>query len=58
MDNVDNFVDKNRLDNKNVDEIQNDSQKFYTIRIPADENMLNRIEEYLKFAEITYEVIK
>lgn len=51
--NVDNFG-LNELDPQVVDK----SQNSYTIRIPADDAFLNQIEEYLKFAEIPYEVVK
>lgn len=54
VDNVDKVVDKCGVDCDTVEK----SQKGYTIRIPADEAMLNQVEEYLKFAEIPYEVVK
>ena len=54
VDNVDKVVDKCGVDCDTVDR----SQSCYTIRIPADETMLNQLEEYMKFAEIPYEVVK
>lgn len=54
VDNVDRNVDKIGTCNDNVDEVLD----YYTIRIPADNNVLNQIEEYLRFAEIPYEVMK
>ena len=54
VDNVDKVVDKCRIDCDTVDKTQN----CYTIRIPANEAMLNQLEEYMKFAEIPYEVVK
>lgn len=53
VDNVDNMGDNFKLESENVDK-----SAGYTIRIPADAEMLNQIEEYLKFVEIPYEVMK
>ena len=54
VDYVDKVVDNYRPEPAVVD----NSQNGYTIRIPADDDMLNQLEEYLKFAEIPYEVMK
>lgn len=67
VDNVDKVVDKCGVDTVSVDNAEiifMDSKgtlidkNHYLIRIPADETMLNQLEEYLKFAEIPYEVVK
>lgn len=63
--------DKSILNSTNVDNVDKNvdnfvptpapvdkSQEYYTIRIPANDIMLNQIEEYLRFAEIPYEVMK
>lgn len=54
VDNVDKVVDCCVVESTNVDNLQTG----YTIRIPADDDILRQIEEYLKFAEIPYEVVK
>lgn len=54
VDNVDRIVDKIGTCNDTVDEVLD----YYTIRIPAKDEILNQIEEYLRFAEIPYEVMK
>lgn len=53
------YVDNNetagiRMDNNGPDIIE----RRYSVLIPADDSMLNQVEEYLKFAEIPYEVVK
>lgn len=61
VDNVDKTVDKVGMDFSDVDKAVADASwigKHYTIRIPADDTVLNQIEEYLKFTEIPYEVMK
>lgn len=54
VDNVDSSVDNFKVESENVDK----STSYYSIRVPANDDMLQQIEEYLKFAEIPYEVVK
>lgn len=54
VDSVDKNVDNFRPHPASVDK----SQEGYTIRIPANDDMLKQIEEFLKFVEIPYEVMK
>ena len=52
------YVDK-KVDNCTVESTNmENSQSRYTILIPADENMLSQVIEYMKFAEIPFEVVK
>lgn len=57
VDNVDKNVDNFGLNEPNPCDVDK-SQNYYTIRIPADDTILNQIEEYLKFTDIPYEVMK
>lgn len=59
VDYVDKNVDNFGLKNESVtSSVQEEKKEYYTVRIPADENMLNQLVEYMKFAEIPYEVMK
>ena len=54
VDNVDKVVDCCMVESTYVDNLH----IGYNILVPADDDILHQIEEYLKFVEIPYEVVK